>query len=174
MKMRGELRRSLSIKSSDAHPQILSRNLDYHFQQPSNAANKDIRVLSCDYQRGRWVYDPNKLPMYGKDCPFHRNAWNCINNGREDVDSINSWRWLPWNCNLPCINPENFLNLMKDRRIGFIGDSLNENFLAALLCTLNVADRGAKKWKEQGLEGRTFPQVQCDCGIPSCCLACKI
>ncbi|CAN6458836.1 unnamed protein product [Victoria cruziana] len=154
-----------SIKFPDTHPPSLSRNLDSHFQRPSNVTNKKKHILSCHYHRGKWVYDPNRVPMYGKDCPFHRNAWNCIKNGREDMDRINSWRWVPSNCNLPRINPEDFLNLMKDRRIGFIGDSLNENFLVALLCTLHVADRGAERWKRKGAwRGGYFPKYNVTVG----------
>ncbi|KAJ7946814.1 Protein trichome birefringence-like [Quillaja saponaria] len=38
---------------------------------------------------------------------------------------------------------------MRNKNIGFVGDSLNENFLVSFLCILRVADEGAKKWKEK-------------------------
>ena len=44
---------------------------------------------------------------------------------------INSWKWVPKDCNLPRIDPERFLGFMRNKNIGFVGDSLNENFLVS-------------------------------------------
>lgn len=72
---------------------------------------------------------------------------------------INSWKWLPENCELNVVDPVGFLNLMRNRNIGFVGDSLNENFLAAFLCVLRVADAGATRWKRKGAwRGAYFPK----------------
>lgn len=72
---------------------------------------------------------------------------------------INSWRWVPSGCDFPRIDPVGFLGLMRNRRIGFVGDSLNENFLASFLCILRVADAGAKRWKRKGAwRGAYFPK----------------
>jgi hypothetical protein len=35
------------------------------------------------------------------------------------------------------------------RRLGFIGDFLNENVMVSLLCSLNVVDAKASKWKRK-------------------------
>ncbi|KAK8665208.1 hypothetical protein V6N13_005381 [Hibiscus sabdariffa] len=46
-----------------------------------------------------------------------------------------------------------------DKNVGFVGDSLNENFLVLFLCVLRVADDGAKKWKKKGAwRGAYFPK----------------
>lgn len=72
---------------------------------------------------------------------------------------INSWKWVPSGCDLPRIDPAGFLSLMSNRRIGFVGDSLNENFLVSFLCILRVADESAKKWKRKGAwRGAYFPK----------------
>ena len=72
---------------------------------------------------------------------------------------INSWKWVPKDCNLERIDPRRFLALMRNRNIGFVGDSLNENFLVSFLCVLRVADVGAKKWKKKGAwRGAYFPK----------------
>lgn len=72
---------------------------------------------------------------------------------------INSWRWVPSGCDLPRIDPVRFLGVMMNRRIGFVGDSLNENFLASFLCILRVADAGAQRWKRKGAwRGAYFPK----------------
>lgn len=75
------------------------------------------------------------------------------------MGKINSWKWVPENCSLPRINPYGFLDMMRNKNIGFVGDSLNENFLVSLLCVLRVADNGAKKWKKKGAwRGVYFPK----------------
>ncbi|XP_073270896.1 protein trichome birefringence-like 12 isoform X2 [Primulina huaijiensis] len=113
----------------------------------------------CNLFMGKWVFDPTRRPMYDPTCPFHRNAWNCIKNQREKMGRINSWKWVPENCELNVVDPIGFLNLMRNRNIGFVGDSLNENFLAAFLCILRVADDGATKWKRKGAwRGAYFPK----------------
>ncbi|KAK3414058.1 hypothetical protein EUGRSUZ_I02565 [Eucalyptus grandis] len=97
--------------------------------------------------------------MYDETCPFHRNAWNCLRNQRENMVTINSWRWVPKGCSLDRIDPVRFLGLMRNKNIGFVGDSLNENFLVSFLCILRAADAGAKKWKRKGAwRGAHFPK----------------
>lgn len=75
------------------------------------------------------------------------------------MDSINSWKWVPENCSLSRVDPFRFLGMMRNKNIGFVGDSLNENFLVSFLCVLRTADSGAKKWKKKGAwRGGYFPQ----------------
>ncbi|CAH1450498.1 unnamed protein product [Lactuca virosa] len=113
----------------------------------------------CNLFSGKWVIDPRRRPLYDDTCPFHRNAWNCIRNQRDNMNRINSWKWVPEECELHEIDPFEFMTLMRDKRIGFIGDSLNENFLVSLLCILRVADMDAKKWKRKGAwRGAYFPK----------------
>lgn len=72
---------------------------------------------------------------------------------------INSWKWVPESCDLQRIDPFQFMGLMRNKNIGFVGDSLNENFLASFLCILRIADEGAKKWKRKGAwRGAYFPK----------------
>ncbi|XP_052207956.1 protein trichome birefringence-like 12 [Diospyros lotus] len=136
---------------------LYSRLLSLHPQpQPSVLSP---RPPPCDLFNGRWVIDPNRRPMYDDTCPFHRNSWNCIRNKRLDMARINSWKWVPHRCDLPRIDPSRFLDLMRNKRIGFIGDSLNENFLVAFLCVLRSGDVGATKWKRKGAwRGAFFPK----------------
>lgn len=65
---------------------------------------------------------------------------------------------MPDECDLPRVDPVRFLRMMRNRNVGFVGDSLNENFLVGFLCVLRSADRGAKKWKRRGAwRGAYFP-----------------
>ncbi|CAN0920982.1 Protein trichome birefringence-like 12 [Linum grandiflorum] len=127
---------------------------------PDSNSHLSSPVPSCNLFNGSWVQRPTSpRPLYDESCPFHRNAWNCIRNQRHDMDLINSWKWAPQGCELPRIDPERFLSFMRNKRIGFIGDSLNENFLVAFLCTLREADSGARKWKKKGAwRGAYFPK----------------
>ncbi|XP_018490682.1 protein trichome birefringence-like 12 isoform X2 [Raphanus sativus] len=114
----------------------------------------------CDLFSGRWVLHPETpKPLYDETCPFHRNAWNCLRNKRENMDTINSWRWAPDSCGLSRIDPTRFLETMRDRNVGFVGDSLNENFVVSLLCVLRAADPSAVKWKKKkAWRGGYFPK----------------
>ncbi|KAL0365243.1 UNVERIFIED_CONTAM: protein trichome birefringence-like 12 [Sesamum angustifolium] len=128
----------------------------------------------CNLFKGRWILDPSRKPMYDSTCPFHRNAWNCIKNQRENMGRINSWKWVPESCDLNRVDPDGFLNLMRNKNIGFVGDSLNENFLVSFLCTLRVADAGAKKWKRKGAwRGAYFPKFNVTVGYHRAVLLAK-
>lgn len=127
--------------------------------QSPDSKNPLLPHLPCDLFKGQWVLDPSRQPLYDSTCPFHRNAWNCIKNQRDNVGRINSWKWVPEQCDLNRVYPRGFLNLMRNKNIGFVGDSLNENFLVSFLCTLRGADDGAKKWKRKGSwRGAYFPK----------------
>lgn len=52
---------------------------------------------------------------------------------------------------LPRIDTERLLRMMRNRNIGLVRDSLNENFLLSFLCILRTTDVGAKKWKKKGV-----------------------
>lgn len=125
----------------------------------SDSKNQILAPPQCNLFKGHWVFDPNHKPMYNSTCPFHRNSWNCIKNQRKNTSRINSWKWVPERCDLNRVNPARFLGFIRNKNIGFIGDSLNENFLVSFLCILRVADAGAKKWKRKGAwRGAYFPK----------------
>lgn len=78
---------------------------------------------------------------------------------------INSWAWVPEGCVLPQVDPGEFLKMMRNKNIGLVGDSLNENFLVSFLCVLRLADSGAKKWKRKGAwKGAYFPKFNVTVG----------
>ncbi|XP_057978111.1 protein trichome birefringence-like 12 isoform X3 [Malania oleifera] len=139
---------------------LSSRLLSVYTHSSSPKAHTSASFASpCNLFNGNWVQDPHRRAIYDETCPFHRNAWNCLRNKRDNMGMINSWKWVPRNCDLPRIDPSGFLSLMRNRRIGFVGDSLNENFLVSFLCILRVGDSGAKKWKKKGAwRGAYFPK----------------
>ncbi|XVF45769.1 hypothetical protein PTKIN_Ptkin02bG0232900 [Pterospermum kingtungense] len=115
---------------------------------------------SCDLFKGQWVLDTTKpKPFYDETCPFHRNAWNCLKNKRDNMGIINSWKWVPKDCSLERIDPWRFLGLMRNRNIGFVGDSLNENFLVFFSVFLEWLTWMLGKWKKKfAWRGAYFPK----------------
>uniref|UniRef100_A0A5B7AMV0 Uncharacterized protein n=1 Tax=Davidia involucrata TaxID=16924 RepID=A0A5B7AMV0_DAVIN len=107
----------------------------------------------CNLFNGHWVMDPNRRPMYDETCPFHRNAWNCLRNKRENMGRINSWKWVPEKCQLPRIDPLGFMGLMRNKRIGFVGDSLNENFLVSFPVFLELLMQVQRSGRRRGPGG---------------------
>lgn len=125
-----------------------------------------LQPLPCgaalsDAYDGRWVPTPEPAPptIYSPSCPFHRNAWNCLRNGRPPLAALS---WAPSRCGgavVPRIDAAGFLAAARGRRVGFVGDSLSENLVVALLCALRSADDGARKWKRRGAwRGGYFPR----------------
>ncbi|CAN6300216.1 unnamed protein product [Urochloa humidicola] len=114
-----------------------------------------------DAAYGRWVPTPSPAPppLYSPSCPFHRNAWNCLRNGRPRFAALS---WAPTRCGgavVPRIDAAGFLAAARGRRVGLVGDSLSENLVVALLCALRSADDGARKWKRRGAwRGGYFPR----------------
>ena len=90
---------------------------------------------TCDYFYGKWVRD-RRGPLYnGTTCGTIKEGQNCIVHGRPDLGYL-YWRWKPSQCNLPRFEPETFLQLLKNKHLAFIGDSMARNQLESLLCLL--------------------------------------
>ncbi|KAJ3677478.1 hypothetical protein LUZ60_003202 [Juncus effusus] len=94
----------------------------------------------CDYSIGQWVQVTNK-PLYnGTSCGTIKWAQNCMANGRPDTDYL-YWRWQPNQCNIPSFDSAGFFEIMKNKHIALIGDSLGRNQVESLLCLLATHSR---------------------------------
>ncbi|KAH1058483.1 hypothetical protein GYH30_002870 [Glycine max] len=94
----------------------------------------------CDYSDGRWVRT-KRGPLYdGSKCLQMKAKQNCIANGRPDLGYL-FWRWKPSECHLPRFDPNTFLQLISNKHIAFIGDSLARNHLESLLCFLATTEK---------------------------------
>ncbi|KAJ0986694.1 hypothetical protein J5N97_005050 [Dioscorea zingiberensis] len=93
---------------------------------------------SCNYTDGRWVLDNQQGPIYnGTSCSTIKDGQNCMAHGRPDTGYLH-WRWQPRGCKLPRFNPSAFLNLIKNKHLAFVGDSMARNQLESLLCLLST------------------------------------
>lgn len=126
-------------------------------------------AAACDVFDGRWVFDQS-YPLYTSDsCPFIDEGFSCEANGRMDRDYM-KWRWQPHHCNIPRFSPVKFLELIRGKRLVFVGDSINRNQWESMLCLLRsaVSDpsrvreaRGRRITKERGHYNFKFMDYHC-------------
>ncbi|KAG6417778.1 hypothetical protein SASPL_119971 [Salvia splendens] len=125
--------------------------------------------VGCDVTRGHWVYDES-YPFYTNvTCPYIDEGFGCESNGRLDKGFM-KWRWQPHDCDIPRFNASNMLELIRGKRLVFVGDSLNRNQWESMLCMLmgGVRDpkkvyeaRGRKITKERGNYCFKFEDYKC-------------
>uniref|UniRef100_A0A0D9X394 Uncharacterized protein n=1 Tax=Leersia perrieri TaxID=77586 RepID=A0A0D9X394_9ORYZ len=95
----------------------------------------------CDLYKGRWVYDAEgkEAPLYREsECGFLTEQVTCMRNGRRD-DSYQRWRWQPEGCDLPRFEAAAMLERLRNKRMMFVGDSLNRNQWESMVCLLQSA-----------------------------------
>ncbi|XP_020600065.1 protein trichome birefringence-like 2 isoform X2 [Phalaenopsis equestris] len=143
----------------------------------SKSGNSDASVKGvvgdsqkkCDIFDGKWVRDSTK-PYYAPgSCPYIDIDFDCYKNGRPD-DEFLRWRWKPHGCDIPSLNATDFLERLRDRRILFVGDSLNRNMWESLICILrdSVKEKsrvyevsGRSKFKIKGYYSFRFEDYMC-------------
>ncbi|CAI5470361.1 unnamed protein product [Closterium sp. Yama58-4] len=92
-------------------------------------------TTACDVTKGRWTADPS-LPLYdARSCPFIPKKFNCASNGRPD-NEYEKWRWeVDGNgCTPPHPTRSTLCELLKNKRIIYIGDSIMENMFSSMAC----------------------------------------
>ena len=93
-------------------------------------------VKKCDIFTGEWIPNP-KAPYYkNTTCWGIHEHQNCMKYGKPNLDFM-KWRWKPDGCELPIFNPAQFLELMRDKKLAFIGDSVARNHMQSLMCLLS-------------------------------------
>nr|CAB3501044.1 unnamed protein product [Digitaria exilis] len=96
-------------------------------------------------------------------------AFSCEANGRTDR-SYMTWRWQPRHCNIPRFDARRMLEMLRGKRLVFIGDSINRNQWESMMCLLRTAvsdpariheTRGRKITKEKGDYNFKFMDYNC-------------
>lgn len=90
----------------------------------------------CDIFTGEWVPNPNGPYYTNRTCWAIHEHQNCMKYGRLDTDFM-KWRWKPDGCDLPIFNPAQFLELVRDKSMAFVGDSVARNQMQSMICLLS-------------------------------------
>ncbi|RCV14296.1 hypothetical protein SETIT_2G414200v2 [Setaria italica] len=99
-----------------------------------------VRSMSVD---GEWVRDAvddrRRGALYEPgQCPFVDVGFRCRENGRPDGEYA-KWRWQPRRCTLPSFDATRLLEILRNRRLVFVGDSIGRNQWESMLCMLASA-----------------------------------
>jgi hypothetical protein len=115
----------------------------------------------CDLLDGSWVHDPAGYPLYqAAECPFLSDQVTCRRNGRPDA-GYEQWRWQPRGCGgggSARFHGAEALEQCRNRRLVFVGDSLNRNMWESLACIIYTAlpDRSRTRIEDVSSEYRIF------------------
>ncbi|KAF5471491.1 hypothetical protein F2P56_008279 [Juglans regia] len=94
-------------------------------------------LSECNLFSGKWVFDNQSYPLYKEQqCSFMSDQLACEKFGRKDL-SYQNWRWQPHQCNLPRFNATALLETLRNKRLVFVGDSLNRNQWVSMVCLVD-------------------------------------
>ncbi|CAN0917122.1 Protein trichome birefringence-like 37 [Linum grandiflorum] len=101
---------------------------------------KRTKAAECsNIYQGSWVRDKGYPRYNSSTCPFINTEFDCLKNGRLDLQYL-QYRWQPsGRCILPSFDGVKFLKKMKRKKIMFIGDSVSKNQYDSLLCLLHAS-----------------------------------
>ncbi|RZC79221.1 hypothetical protein C5167_003731 [Papaver somniferum] len=126
-------------------------------------------LMNCNIYDGNWVKD-DSYPLYEPgSCPHIDESFNCHLNGRLDKD-YDRMRWQPKDCDIPRLKGKDMLELLRDKRLVFVGDSLNRNMWESLVCILrnSVPDKtkvfeasGKREFRTEGAYAFIFKDYNC-------------
>ncbi|VVB12826.1 unnamed protein product [Arabis nemorensis] len=90
----------------------------------------------CDVFSGKWVFDNSSYPLHKEsECPYMSDQLACQKHGRTDLE-YQYWRWQPHACNLKRWNVREMWEKLRDKRLMFVGDSLNRGQWISMVCLL--------------------------------------
>ncbi|KAI3955011.1 hypothetical protein MKW98_005014 [Papaver atlanticum] len=121
----------------------------------SNDDSVEIQKEKCDLAIGEWIPDPLG-PMYtNESCNVITDNQNCMMNGRPDTGFL-YWRWKPRDCELPRFDAVRFLDSMRNKHWGFIGDSISRNHVQSVLCILSKVEAANEVYHDKDYRNRRW------------------
>ncbi|KAJ1254581.1 hypothetical protein BS78_01G033900 [Paspalum vaginatum] len=116
----------------------------------TGGAQGDLAASECDMSSGRWVYDDAAYPLYEESaCKFMSDQSACGRFGRTDL-KYQHWRWQPHACDLPRFDAVKLLRRLRNKRLAFVGDSLNRNQWISMVCLIDTATPTLHKFMAGG------------------------
>ncbi|KAK1353518.1 Protein trichome birefringence [Heracleum sosnowskyi] len=102
------------------------------------------QLMKCDFFDGEWVKD-DSYPLYKPgSCTLIDEQFNCFLNDRPDQE-FQQYKWKPKGCILPRLDGRHMLELLRGKRLVFVGDSLNRNMWESLICILRNSVKDQSK-----------------------------
>ncbi|XP_022935356.1 protein trichome birefringence [Cucurbita moschata] len=121
--------------SSSAVEKNVPTNSDSDSGESVNQNDWFESLKNCDFFDGEWVPD-DSYPLYKPgSCLLIDEQFNCYLNARPDKN-YQKLRWKPKKCDLPRLDGGRMLDMLKGKRLVFVGDSLNRNMWESLVCIL--------------------------------------
>ncbi|KAE8124734.1 hypothetical protein FH972_019591 [Carpinus fangiana] len=106
---------------------------------------EDRVAEGCNVFEGKWVWDNVSYPLYTEEsCPFLVKQVTCQRNGRPD-SFYKNWRWQPNECNLPRFDPLKLLQMLRGKRLMFVGDSVQRAQFESMVCLVQSVIPEGKK-----------------------------
>ncbi|KAL8225285.1 hypothetical protein R6Q57_017842 [Mikania cordata] len=141
-------------KSSSDTSKLMPENGNKSRNSTSSSVNKEgnnqgaddlvKNLLNCNVFDGEWVRDES-YPLYKPgSCSLIDEQFNCFTNGRPDK-GFQMLKWKPKACTLPRLDGSHMLQLLRGKRLVFVGDSLNRNMWESLICILRNSVKDQSK-----------------------------
>ncbi|XP_051125472.1 protein trichome birefringence-like 31 isoform X2 [Andrographis paniculata] len=110
---------------------------EYTIRVPVEVSEEETIEDGCDVFKGRWVWENESYPLYEEEnCPFLVKQTTCLRNGRRD-SFYRHWRWQPDGCDLPRFNGIKLMEMLRDKRLMFVGDSVQRGMFESMVCLVH-------------------------------------
>ncbi|PIN16779.1 hypothetical protein CDL12_10565 [Handroanthus impetiginosus] len=109
----------------------------------------------CNIFIGDWVPYQGEPVYTNRSCGYIEDHQNCMKNGRPDTGYL-YWRWKPRGCDLPRLDAERFLELMRNKSWAFIGDSISRNHVQSFLCVLSTVEKAVEVYHDENYKSRRW------------------
>ncbi|XP_062180519.1 protein trichome birefringence-like 26 [Phragmites australis] len=115
----------------------------------------EITKGKCNLFNGEWVPNPLGPAYTNASCQFIDDHQNCMMNGRPDMGYLH-WRWKPYGCDLPPFDGVRFLDAMRNKAWGLIGDSILRNQVQSLICLLSKVEEPVEVYHDKEFRNRRW------------------